>query len=389
MDYGSGSMLEVAPGKWKVTVELPRDASGARRRLRFTVDGTRRDAQRALREAFGKRDGGLLVNADKVTVGEWLTAWLARHAAEGHIGAHAQDRYEGIVRKHLVPLLGRVRLQQLRPDHIADAKAKWLTGKGSTAARPLAGATVHKHLVVLREALADALKAGVIARNPLDAVTAPAVRRTRDRRALSEEEISQLLSAAAGTRYDAVLRLALATGMRESELLGARWRDLDTDAGTLAVARALVYVKSSTGFKEPKSANGRRTIELSASTLRVLRAHRTQQAETRLKLGASWQEHGLIFPSAIGTPWIPRAFYRGYRAVVERSGIVDPDTVDFHCLRHTAASQWIRHGVDIFTASRRLGHASAAFTMDVYSHLLKGQQRVAAEALDHLLAVPD
>ncbi len=110
------------------------------------------------------------------------------------------------------------------------------------------------------------------------------------------------------------------------------------------------------------------------------------QAEQRLKLGGIWKECGLIFPSRVGTPWLPRPFYRGYRVIVTRAGVEDSESVYFHTLRHTAASQWIRLGADIFTVSRRLGHASAAFTMDVYGHLLKGQQRVAAEALDHLLA---
>lgn len=103
-------------------------------------------------------------------------------------------------------------------------------------------------------------------------------------------------------------------------------------------------------------------------------------------LGPVWREHGLVFPSSIGTPWLARLLYRGYRDVLDRSGIADLDTVNWYTLRHTAATQWLRHGVDVFSVSRRLGHASASFTMDVYAHLLKGQQRQAAEALDYLLA---
>jgi integrase len=111
-----------------------------------------------------------------------------------------------------------------------------------------------------------------------------------------------------------------------------------------------------------------------------------KRLRARLLLGPLWNENGLMFPATDGKPWLPRVFYRGYRSVVGATAIVEPHRVDFHCLRHTAASQWIRHGVDVFTVSRRLGHASASFTMDVYSHLLKGQQQAAASALDHLLA---
>ena len=118
----------------------------------------------------------------------------------------------------------------------------------------------------------------------------------------------------------------------------------------------------------------------------MLASHRLAQTERRLQLGEVWQDNDLVFPSLIGTPWLPRLFYRGYRPIVDGSGITNPETVNWHTLRHTAASQWLRHGVDVFAVSRRLGHASAAFTMDTYAHLLKGQQRQAAEALDHLLA---
>ena len=89
---------------------------------------------------------------------------------------------------------------------------------------------------------------------------------------------------------------------------------------------------------------------------------------------------------AIGTPWLPRPFYRDFKKAVNQSSLIDPESVTWHTLRHTAASQWLLRDVDVFTVSRRLGHASAAFTMDVYGHLLKGQQTQAAEALDHLMA---
>jgi integrase len=108
--------------------------------------------------------------------------------------------------------------------------------------------------------------------------------------------------------------------------------------------------------------------------------------EHRLRLGAVWHDNDLVFPSLLGKPWIPRPFYKVYRRIVDESGIEHPQTVNWHTLRHTAASQWLRHGVDVFSVSRRLGHASASFTMDTYAHLLKGQQREAAEALDYLLA---
>ncbi|MSQ35687.1 MAG: hypothetical protein EXR63_00880 [Dehalococcoidia bacterium] len=116
-----------------------------------------------------------------------------------------------------------------------------------------------------------------------------------------------------------------------------------------------------------------------------LLAYDLDDAITRRRQTA-WQELGLIFPSELGSVWNVRNFYRDYRRVVARSGVARPETVSFHCLRHTAATQWLRSGADIHSVSRRLGHASAAFSMDKYGHMLEGMQRTAAEALDHLLA---
>jgi len=386
-DYGNGILEERAPGRWRITLELGRDPrTQERRRRRFAVRGTRKDAQRALREALQQRDHGVAAAPDKITVGEWVTAWLERHRADGRIGPRAYDRNRHIVQRHLAPSLGSIRLQALRPDHIADVKARWLSGHESTSAAPLSGSTVHKHFVVLRQALADALKVGLIVRNPIDAVSAPSVKVRDERRALSEDEIGGLLSAAADTRFDAAIRVTLATGLRQGELLALRWEDVDLEGATLRVCRTLSYVDGKTVFSNPKTANSRRSVELSEATVQALRSHRVKQAEHRLRLGSIWREHGLVFPSLIGTPWIGRDFYRSYRPVVDASGIADPASVNWHTLRHTAATQWLAHGADVFSVSRRLGHASASFTMDVYAHLLKGQQRQAAEALDDLLA---
>ena len=387
--YGSGGMVERSPGHWTLTIQLARDPlTGTLRRQRFTVRGTRRDAQRALRNALQQRDTGFAVLPAKLTVTEWLTAWLQRHSAEGHLGGKTFERYDGIITKHLIPSLGQLRLQALRSDHISALKARWLSGKNSTAAEPLSGGSVHKHLGVLRQALADAVTAGVIARNPSDAVKAPSVKSRSERRALTATEITALIDAATGTRYDTPIRFTLATGLREGELLGLKWEDIDLDTGSIEVRRTASYVGGTTVFGSPKTERSRRTIELSAATVQLLRAHRAAQVEHRLRIGPVWREHGLVFPSLIGTPWLARTFLRDYRVLLTKTTINNVDSVNWHGLRHSAATQWIAHGVDIFSVSRRLGHASASFTMDVYGHLLKGQQRHAAEALDYLLASP-
>jgi integrase len=316
-----------------------------------------------------------------MTVGDWLTSWLAGRIADGALSPRVAENYTAIVKQRLVPAIGRIRLQELRSDHVTELKA-------SLVAAGLAPATVKKMLGVLRQSLEPAFVAGLIPRNPAASVPSPSVTTaSAERRALREDEVGNLIAAASSSPFNVPIRLAIATGIRQAEALGLKWRDVDFDRGTLEVRQTLAYVGHEFRMVSPKTKNSRRTIELSEALIAVLRSHRAAQNEERLRLGPLWQDLDLVFPAPDGRPQYRQAFFRDYRRIVNKSGIEQPGSVNWHTLRHTAGSLWILHGVDIFTVSRRLGHASAAFTMDVYAHLLKGQQREAAVALDHLIAI--
>jgi integrase len=358
-----------------VRIELPPDpVTGKRRRKSETVRGPIREAKKIARQLVGQRETGVALTPEKITVADWLQRWLKRHHAEGNIVESVRDRYEAILHLHLIPAIGHIKLTELRSDQISDMKERWLSGESSTAPRPLAAATVKKHLNVLRKALSDAAVSKIIAHNPCDAVSSPSIKNVGEQRSLDENEVRTLFEASQGTRLDIAIRFALATGMRRGELLSLTWRDVDMDRGHVLC-------------RGTKSKRSRRTIEVSDRVVTLLRQQHAEQLEQRLRIGQYWEENDLVFPSTIGKPWIKRLFYREYKAVVNRSGLDDPSSVKLHTLRHTAASLWILHGVDIFTVSRRLGHASASFTMDVYGHLLKGQQSAAATALDHMIAM--
>ena len=271
-----------------------------------------------------------------------------------------------------------MRLRDLRAVHVADMYARQLES--------LSANTVRQHHVVMKKAFEEAVRSNLIATNPVNAVQRPTIRASAERRALDESEIAALIDAARGTRVETPIRFAVATGLRQGELIGLRWQDVDLDAAVVTVTRSAGYVLGE-GMKvsRTKTRNARRTIELSAALVGLLRRHRNDQRAQRLHVGPAWQEHGLVFPSSVGTLWTPHNLYRAYKKVVNASCIADPDTVNFHTLRHTAATQWLRAGADIHVVSRRLGHSSAAFTISVYGHLLRGMQRTAAEALDHLI----
>lgn len=376
-DYGSGSITRSGKS-WRVQVELPRDPlTGSRRRNRFTVRGTKREAQRKLREALNERDHGIHITPDRVTLGEYLPRWIEGHAARRGLKPSTVLRYRGIIRQHVLPILGTVRLRELRPDHIFQLLAD----------SDLSPSTLHQHHVVINRALQDAVKAGLIAANPCARVDAPTPGTSAEARVLDDDEIRALLAAVDGTAFAMPVRFALFTGVRQGELLALRWADIDLDQATVTIRRTARYFPGK-GIQtsDTKTAKSRRTIELSRPAVQLLRRHRQAQRENRLRAGATWEESELVFPSARGTPWFAHNFYRDYKKAVRRADLTDDEGVNFHTLRHTAATQWIRSGADIHIVSRRMGHASASFTSNTYGHLLTGMQRTAAEALDHLLA---
>lgn len=377
-DYGGGSLEERAGGRWLVTVELGRDPlSGKRRRRRETVRGPKRDAQRRLREMLTERDTSG-VNPTRILTSEWLDEALDLRVRDAEISPRTAENYRAIIRVHLAPTIGEVRLQDLRPEHILAVR--------KSVGEQVAPATTKTVLGLLRQSLDAAVVSRLIPSNPAASVPNPSRAGThRERRSLTESEISELLEVGTGSAHDIPMRFALATGVRQGELLGAPWDSIDLESATFEVRQTLAHQAGQFVLLPPKTRNSRRTIELSSATVALLRRHRAAQNETRLSLGRVWVDSGLVFPTIDGGPWSRHTFYDGFRRLLAQTQIAEQMTVNWHTFRHSAASLWIRGGADVFTVSRRLGHSSPAFTMSTYAHLLRGQQRTAAEALDHLL----
>ena len=375
--YGTGHIEQRGPETWLVQIELPRGADGQRSRQRLTVHGSKRDAERAVRDVLHQRDHGMTVAPNRLLVGEWLPEWLERRNREGRkpIADSTSDRYRRVIAT-LPRSFAALRLQDVRPAHLATLYAD----------ESLTADARRKLHVILRHAFMLAFRQELLSRNVMDAVSPPLVQKNAEQRVLNESELKALVAAAIGTAHEVPIKLTIATGLREGELLALAWTDIDLARGTLSVRRGARYLNGrGMQFTEPKTPHARRVLELSAPTVRLLHQHRAAQAALRIRRAAVWEDGGLVFPSAIGTPWIPRNFYRGYRTILTASAIEHPETVSWHTLRHSAATWWLRAGADLHTVSRRLGHASAAFTLDTYGHLLAGMQRQAAEAADALI----
>ena len=332
----------------------------------FTADGKRRyvsgktktEAQQRLRQAMSDADRGLIFDAPQLTLGEYLDKWLPN--IKDTVRQRSWERYEQLVRVHIKPALGRLKLQNLTRAHAKSLYREKLDSGSSPR-------TVNYIHVTLHKALKDAVADGLIPKNVADGLK-PSKPRKKEINPLNPEQAKAFLEAARGDRYEALYVLAVHYGLRQGELLGLKWADLDMNAGVLQVRRTMSEARDGRIEEETKSGKGRR-IDLSQSVLEALRRHRTRQNEERLE-SASWKDHGLIFPSVKGTPTNSNnLYYRSFKPILKGAGL--PDIV-FHELRHTCATIRFMKGQHPKRVSGLLGHSSVAFTLDKYSHIIPG-----------------
>jgi integrase len=334
---------------------------------------TRQEAARKLAAALRDQEGGLPVVSGKQTVGQYLTVWL--DATRAALRPKTWRGYEQFVRLHIAPAIGSVGLVKLTPQHVQLLYAKKLE-------EGLSSSSVHHLHAVLHRALDAALRLGLVQRNVCDIVEVPRMRHY-EMTTLSEEQAQRLLNAATGERLEALYVVALATGMRQGELLALTWRDVDLESASLHVRSTVHVTRDGYVFAEPKTKYSRRAIALSPIAVSALRSHRVRQVEERLRAGQAWEDLDLVFPNSVGRPidGINLLKYWFY-PLLERAGL---PRMRFHDLRHTAATLLLGRGVNPKIVSEMLGHSHVSVTLGIYSHVLPHMQREAAKAMNDAL----
>ncbi len=367
---------------WEIRVDAGRDPLTGKRRLRYkTVRGGKRDAQKELTRLLHELDDGVDIEPNRMTVAEYLEHWLDA-AAKPAVSRKTFERYAEIVRTQLIPALGHIKLAKLKPLHIQEAHSRALENGRRDGRGGLSAQTVKHHHRILSQALRQAVRWQLLARNPAEAVDPPSPAR-REMLVLDEAELAKLLRAAEGTRLYVPILVAATTGLRRGELLALHWRDVDLDRGTLAVTQSLEQTRDGLRFKGPKTARGRRTVTLPGITVDALRAHKVRQLEERLMMGAGYCDRGLVFARHDGNPLSPRAFSKEFSRLVE--SVDDIPRVTLHGLRHTHITHLLRANINPKVAAERAGHASVAITLDIYSHAVPGLQEDAAARVDEAL----
>ena len=253
----------------------------------------------------------------------------------------------------------------------------------------LSASTVRRVHSLARKALADAVGDGLLEHNPAANAKPPKAKVAEEqarkkRRFWSADEVRVFLQELEGHRLQAALHLAATTGMRRGEVLGLRWSDLDFDDSRLMVEQTLVAPRYVLVFSEPKTKQGRRSIDLDPETLAILRAQRRRQVEERLSFGPGYAESELVFRSQDGTPVIPHLFTLVFKKAVKDAGLSE---IRLHDLRHTHVALLARAGVPAKVIQERVGHHSAGFTLDNYGGTFPSQHRDAAAKFAALVGI--
>jgi len=363
---GEGCLHHKANGSWRALVSIQR------RRMSRTFK-TRGEAQLWIRQTLQQIDSGMTYLSTKRSLAEHLNTWLENEKPV--LRPSSWIHYSQLVCMYINPNIGKISMKDLRTEHVQQFYSR-LNNQG------IGAHTVRKVHAVLSHSLNTAVETGVIVRNPVS-FAHPPKKPITEMKILDESQASHFLISIIGNRWEALFRLEVVTGMRQMELLGLKWIDLDWLLQSIRVERQLVRPDGTgVNFLAPKTRSGKRINDLDDITIKILRNHYERQQADRLKAGERWKEYGLIFTTSIGTP-IPvgellRTFYR----LLADAGL---PRIRFHDLRHTAASLMLNHGVPAIVVSKRLGHARVSITEDTYGHLLPGMQVEAARIISDLV----
>ncbi len=370
---GEGTIAKRSNGTYEAKISI----EGGKRKTFYGK--TRKEVQEKLKVALREQQQGMLVTAPQQKLEQFLQQWL-EETQRNSVKPRSFERYEEIVRLHIVPVLGNVQIQKLTPQQVQS----FYTKKIKEGYKAITVASFHN---VLHKALDMAVRWNLVAKNVCDVVSPPRVE-DFEIQPLTVEQIRKLLEVAKGHPMEALIKVAIATGLRRGELMALKWQDIDLTTGILQVQRNLVRIPSKLPGKgyiesETKTKKSRRSVVIASFALEALREHRSQQLHALAAAGPLWQYNNYVFCTTIGTHIHPtRDMADPLNELLEKAGLPH---IRFHDLRHTAATLLMSQGVHPKVVQEFLGHSTITMTMDIYSHVLPTMQQDAISKMNDAL----
>ena len=400
-ENGSGNIRKRKDGSWEARYCIGTDP-GTGKVIRKSVYGkTQKEVREKLRKATSQIDEGSYFEPTKLSLGAWLDMWLKEYTGDKKY--LTVKHYAAQCETHIKPALGAVKLGKLTAPQIQSfynelgktglevrTKDK-KTGKVTISREPLATKSIRNIHGVLTKALSTAVSVGYIRENPADRVTLPRVEK-KEIHPLTDDQVTAFFKAAADDEFCYLLQIIPFTGLRESEVMGLTWDCIDFRAGTIKINKQLVKrPKAAGGFTLAETKNNKiRVLQPAPTVMQLLRARQRQQIEQRLAAGEAWQnwkdgdgiERALVFTTPTGSNLCQQTVYNHCKKVLESIGAGDRCV---HDLRHTYAVLSLQNGDDVKTVQGNLGHATAAFTLDVYGHVSEQMKQASADRMERYM----
>ena len=378
-----GYIRQKGKNRYEIIYDEGKDLDRKRRQRSVTVHGTKRDAERRLREILHSLEVSTYIKPHNMTVGDVLTMWLENDAMV-NTSRRSYQVYRSRTRQHLIPGLGNIPVLQLTPQRVQTYLTNELMHGRKKTKGGLSAQSVAFGRGLLSKAINYAMKMGLVPRNVVKLVDPPRVERPTIK-VLDVEDARRLLKEAAKTAYGVIVYTLLYTGLRLGEVLGLRWRNVDLLMAELQVEQTVYQLNDGTiEIKEPKTPHSRRRVSLSPDLALQLRDHRLEQETWYKKCGRPLTKDDFVFAQPGGRPIGPNSMTGAFKRIAARAGLPD---MRLHDLRHTHATLMLKAGIHPKVVSERLGRASVNITLDIYSHVLPGLQERAAEQFDAVMNV--
>lgn len=380
--YGRGYIRQRG-ASWSITIPAGKDpVSKKYRHVSLTVKGSRKDAEKKMTELLHQLDTGSYMQPGKSTLAEYLERWLSDYV-KPNLSPKTSEGYEQTCRHYIIPFLGHLTLNGLKPEHLQHYNSEKLT-IGRQDGKGLSAQTVRHHHAILHKALQTAVEWGLLSRNVADAVTPPRAQHP-EMKTWNADEVNTFLEVAKSTHYYALFYTLLYTGLRRSEVLALRWEDIDFIYGQISVNRSVHVLKGGKViFRQPKTAKGKRTVALPPSAFMVLNDYRKNKEAGSILLGKPLSDSDLVFSDLEGKPYLPNTITHAWINLVRHTGL---KSIRLHDARHTHASLMLKQGIHPKIVQERLGHSSITITLDTYSHVAPGLQEAAARRFDDAMQV--
>ncbi len=369
----------------QIVIEAPPDAiTGKRKRIYKTVNGTKKEAEKIMRQMLDDLDNQCFVKDNNLTVSQWILDWFYLYLKD--LSPTTLRGYKYQIDNYIVKSsIGNIRLQNLTANDVQ----KWINGLSDCSPlsnKPVSAKTIKNIYHNLSASIDKAVNLDLVKKNVCKSVSLPKVKKY-SATVYDEEDIKKLLSAAKGTDMELMLIIDISLGLRRGELLGLKWKHIDFDKKLVSIEDNVVevskeYNSNRTITKAPKSLSGQRVIPISDYLVSILKAARTDYLNRKLKMGKDFHDSDSVICQGNGKPYKPSTISGKFNGFLRDNNLKH---IRLHDIRHTNATLMLTQGISPKVAQMRLGHSDYSTTMNIYSHVLKSVETEAAEAIEMAL----